>query len=73
MTPRFFRRLALVWACWLCTVIVFKTFGNLELIDGPRATLLTAFFGVLTTIVAFYHKHRADEQATRNNTSEDIT
>ena len=62
MTPWFFRRLALVWACGLCTVIVLKTFGALPLIDGPRATLLGTFFGVLVTIVGFYHKDRSSDQ-----------
>jgi hypothetical protein len=63
LTPWFFRRTAMIWAAWLCTVIVFKTFDNLPLIDAPKGTLLATFFGVLATVIAFYHRDRKADQA----------
>jgi hypothetical protein len=66
--PRFWRRVALVWAIWLATVIVFKTFDQLVIIDGAKGALIATFFGVLATIVEFYRRDReADSKAEKGD------
>lgn len=64
---KFVRRATLGWACWLITVVVFKTFDNLTDIDGSRATLIGSFIGILATVIGFYQWHRGQETKTKVN------
>ena len=51
---KFVHRASMIWACWLVTMVVFMSFEKLEVIDGPRATLIGGFVGILSTIVGLY-------------------
>lgn len=59
------RRLALVWACWLITVVVLRV-TEAETIIGltaAGATVVTAVIGILATVIAFYQSHRHSEDS----------
>ena len=50
------RRLTLLWAIWLITVVVLRVTQPevLANVTGPVATVVTAVIGILTTVIAFY-------------------
>lgn len=58
---KFARRALLVWACWLVTVVVFKTFENFALIDAPKVTAIATMIAVLTTVIGFYQWDRSKD------------
>lgn len=57
------RRLALIWACWLVTVVVLRvTEPEVITVIGPAgATVVTGVIGILTSVIAFYQHHRHKE------------
>jgi hypothetical protein len=60
--PWFFRRLAMIWACYECHIIIRLTFDHLSIIDGAKGTLIGVLFGVLAAVIGFYHRDRAADQ-----------
>jgi hypothetical protein len=56
--PWFFRRVAMLWACYECHIIIRLTFTNLPIIDGVKGALIGGLFGVLAAVIGFYHKDR---------------
>jgi hypothetical protein len=57
---RLVRRLLLVWAAWLITVVVLRVTEPevLEHVNGPVATVVTGVLGILATVIAFYQWSR---------------
>jgi hypothetical protein len=55
------RRLTLVWACWLITVVVLRVTepAVLEKITASVASVVAAVIGILATVIAFYQHHRS--------------
>lgn len=64
---KFVRRATLGWACWLITVVVFKTFDDLSTVDGARATLIGSFIGILATVIGFYQWDRGQDDKAKIN------
>lgn len=56
------RRLLLLWVCWLITVTVDRFFLNIQHIDAPQATVITAVIGMLTAVIGFYQWTRSKEK-----------
>lgn len=59
------RRAALVWACWLISVVVLRVTETEALphITGPVATVVGAVIGILTVVVGLYQWLRARDDA----------
>lgn len=59
------RRLALVWACWLITVVVLRVTEPdvLQHVNAAVATIVTAVIGILATVIGFYQWSRHKEGA----------
>ena len=57
------RRVALVWACWLITVVVLRVTepAVLEKVNSSMATIVVAVIGILATVIAFYQWSRHKE------------
>lgn len=57
------RRLALIWACWLITVVVLRVTepSVLEKVNSSTATIVVAVIGILATVIAFYQWSRHKE------------
>lgn len=51
---KFVRRGIVVWACWLITVIVLKTWEDLSLVTAAVVSALSIVVGILATAVTFY-------------------
>lgn len=63
---RLFRRLVLIWACVLVTIVSLRATEPeaLQGMTGPAASVVVAVIGILATVIAFYQWHRkADEAA----------
>lgn len=54
------RRLSLVWACWLISVVVLRVTRpeSLEHVTDAVAAVVIAVIGILATIVGFYQWSR---------------
>lgn len=63
-THKLTRRLVLLWACWLITVVVLRVTNPevLEHVNGATATIVTGVIGILTTVIAFYQWSRQREE-----------
>ena len=65
------RRLTLMWACWLITVVVLRVTEPevLEHVDAAVATVVTAVIGLLATVIAFYQwsRNKEDNPEDRKN------
>lgn len=63
---KFIRRAALVWACWLITVVVLRVTEPevLPMINAAVATIVTAVIGILTAVIGFYQwsRHKESDQ-----------
>lgn len=59
---KLFRRLTLVWACWLITWVTLRVFEHPYQITGNTATALGIIVGILATAVGFYKwsRHKED-------------
>lgn len=57
------RRLALLWACSLITVVVLRVTqpAVLQHVNAPVATIVTAVIGILATVIGFYQWSRHKE------------
>lgn len=68
------RRLTLVWAAWLITVVVLRVTQPevLANISGPVATVVTAVIGLLATVIAFYQWSRQQDKKEDASISTDI-
>lgn len=60
------RRMVLLWACWLITVVVLRVTepSVLQHVNGAVATIATAVIGILATVISFYQwsRHKEDKQ-----------
>lgn len=62
---KLFRRLVLIWACALITVVVLRVTAveALPHVSTPVASIVVGVIGILATVIAFYQWHRqADEK-----------
>lgn len=60
------RRLLVLWAVWLITIVVFRVMDTVTALDGPTVTLVGTIIGILATVTAFYIKSREiDDQFKR--------
>lgn len=68
------RRLTLVWAAWLITVVVLRVTQPevLANVSGPVATVVTAVIGLLATVIAFYQWSRQQDKKEDASISTDI-
>jgi hypothetical protein len=59
------RRLALLWACTLNTVILLRVTEPdvITALGAAGATVITAVVGILTSVIAFYQHHRSQDDA----------
>lgn len=57
---KLFRRLVLIWACWLITVVVLRVTDPAVIphVTAAVATVVTGVIGILATVIAFYQWHR---------------
>ena len=57
---RLFRRLVLMWACWLVTVVALRATEAdvLKTATGAAGVIVTAIIGILATVIGFYQWHR---------------
>ena len=59
-----FRRIMVLWACWLITVVVLRVTRAevLHVINGSIASIVAAVIGILATAIAFYQwsRHKED-------------
>lgn len=62
---KLFRRLALLWAMWLITVVVLRVTRPevLPLVKAAVATIVTSVIGLLSVVIGFYLKTRAKEDS----------
>jgi uncharacterized membrane protein HdeD (DUF308 family) len=58
------RRLTLVWACWLISVVVLRVTQPevLDKISAPVASVVAGVIGILATVIAFYQTSRHKEE-----------
>jgi hypothetical protein len=58
------RRLLLLWACWLITVVVLRAtdLAVIDKITGPAATIVTGVIGILTIVISLYQWSRQREE-----------
>jgi len=68
------RRLTLVWAMWLITVVVLRVTQPevLANVTGPVATVVTAVIGILATVITFYQWSRQQDRKENASDSTDI-
>ena len=52
------RRLLVLWAVWLITVVVLNAIGKISNIDAAAATMVGSIVGILATVTAFYIRSR---------------
>lgn len=59
------RRLALLWACTLNTIILLRVTEPevITALGAAGATVITAVTGILTSVIAFYQHHRSQGDA----------
>lgn len=64
---KFVRRVMVLWACWLISVILLRVFTPemLPLVTGSVATVITAVIGILATALGFYQWSRNHERDER--------
>ena len=58
------RRLALVWACWLITVVVLRVTDPAVIVSlgGTAAgTIVVSVIGILATVIGLYQHHRSKD------------
>ena len=57
------RRGALVWACWLISVVALRVTEpeTLAGMTAASATVVTAIIGILTTVIGFYQWSRGQD------------
>jgi hypothetical protein len=64
---KLFRRLLLMWACWLVTVVSLRATMPEALTDmsGPAASVVIGVIGILTTVIGLYQwmRQRDDSSA----------
>jgi len=60
-TRKIVRRIALLWAIWLITVVALKASEVLTEITAAGATVVTAVIGILTVVIGLYQSHRHDD------------
>ena len=60
---RLVRRLTLLWAVWLITVVVLRVTEPevLKLVSQPVANIVIGVIGILATVIAFYQHHRSKD------------
>ena len=58
---RLFRRLVLLWACWLITWTVLRVFTDAPVVEGGTAAALATVCGLLTVVIGFYQWSRDRE------------
>ena len=57
------RRLMVVWAIWLITLVVLRTTADTALISPAVADTIKWIVGILTVPLAFYFKHRKEDES----------
>jgi Co/Zn/Cd efflux system component len=60
---RLFRRAVLVWACWLITWATWQAFTDPPQMGVSDAAALASVIGILTVVITFYFKHRANDSS----------
>ena len=57
------RRLALLWACVLCTIVILRvTEGEvITNLTAAGATVVTSVIGLVGTVITFYAKKRSED------------
>ena len=57
---RLFRRIVLLWACWLITVVALRATEPevLSSVTTAGGVIVTGVIGILTTVIGFYQWHR---------------
>jgi hypothetical protein len=62
------RRVLVIWALWLITVVVLDATAKITSIDTASAAMVGSIVGILATVTAFYIKSRQiDDRDTDNN------
>lgn len=59
------RRVALIWACWLITIVVLRVTEPYVIVSlgGTAAgTIVVSVVGILATVIAFYQHHRSKDE-----------
>lgn len=58
------RRLMVVWACWLISLVVMRvtTPEVLDKISAPVASIVAGVIGILTTVIGLYQWSRKMEE-----------
>lgn len=66
---RLFRRLVLMWACWLVTVVSMRATEPevLKTATGAAGVIVTAIIGILATVIGFYQWHRQKDDERDSN------
>lgn len=55
---RFVRRVLVVWALVMITLLIFKLLDIMTVIDTPTAAVVGTIVGILATVTTFYIKSR---------------
>jgi hypothetical protein len=55
------RRIVIVWALWIITLVVLRVTDDVSLITAASAALVSTLVGILTVPIGFYFKRRGDE------------
>ena len=59
---KFVRRLLVLWAVWLITLLVLKLISLMTAIDMATGAVVTSIIGILATVLAFYIRSRELDQ-----------
>jgi hypothetical protein len=59
------RRVLVVWACWLISVLVLKFISLMTTIDTATVTGVATIVGILSTVLVFYVRARELELQAR--------
>lgn len=61
------RRVLVIWAVWLITVVVLKATEYITTIDAATAGMVSTIVGILATVTAFYIKSRELDDKRKND------
>lgn len=58
------RRFALIWACWLITVVVLRVTEPVVIMSlggAAAGTIVVSVIGILATVIGLYQHHRSKD------------
>lgn len=58
---KFVRRIIVLWAMWLITLVVLRAISDLGAVTASVAAMVGSVIGILSVVLGFYFQNRKDE------------